>query len=438
VNSLVDTSNLDKFYKKSMEERVQIITEKCNLGSDEVTLLTSIVEPGVMKTLDGMIENAIGVFPIPLGIATNFIINKKERLVTMAIEEPSVIAGASNAARMARPNGGFETSEVPSLMIGQVQLVDLEDSDAAMVAIKEHQEEIMAMANEQDPILIKAGGGARRIDIFRIDTNLGVMLDVQLVIDCLDAMGANVVNTMVEMIAPILETITRGRALLRIISNLAVHRVARARATFDKELLGGSDVVVNIIEAVEFAKNDMYRATTHNKGIMNGVSAVTRATGNDTRAVEAGAHAYASWNHAYQPLTRFDVDDAGNLVGEIELPVAVGIIGGATKTLPVARLCLKIMEIESANDLSQVIAAVGLAQNVAALRALASEGIQQGHMKLHAKNIVRMAGIPEGEMSDRVLQLMIDRGKIRLDVAAAIYRELQDSEAADIFKERNK
>jgi len=410
-----------------MEERVQIIAEACNLGSDEVALLTSIVDPIVLKSMEGMIENAIGAFPIPLGIATNFIINGKERLVTMAIEEPSVIAGASNAARIARPHGGFEASDVASTMLGQVQLVDLEDPDAAVDALQASQEDILVMANEQDPVLVNAGGGARRIDVFKINTNLGTMIDVHLIVDCLDAMGANIVNTMVEKVAPLLETITSGRSLLRIVSNLAVHRIARARAVFDKELLGGSDVVGNIIEAAEFANNDMFRATTHNKGIMNGVSAVVRATGNDTRAVEAGAHAYAAWNHPYQPLTRYQADDGGNLVGEIEIPVAVGTIGGAIKSHPIAQLCLKIMEIESARDLSQTIAAVGLAQNLAALRALVSEGIQKGHMKLHAKNIVRMAGIPEAYY-DRVIKMMVDRGTVRLDMAIELFNELKKND----------
>ena len=430
MNALVETSNLEKFYKKSIGERVQIVAQMCNLDANETSLLTSAVDPSLMNALDGMIENVIGAFPLPLGIATNFIINGKERLVTMAIEEPSVIAGASNAAKMARPRGGFDTSDVASLMIGQIQLVDVEDSNAAIEALRANQDAIIAMANEQDPILVNAGGGARRIDTFTIDTNLGVMIDVHLIVDCLDAMGANVVNTMVEKIAPMLESITGGRSLLRIVSNLAVHRVARARAIFDKELLGGNDVVGNIIEAAEFAMNDMFRATTHNKGIMNGVSAVVRATGNDTRAVEAGAHAFAAWNHPYQPLTRYHADENGDLVGEIELPVAVGTIGGATKTHPVAGLCLKIMEIESASDLSQVIAAVGLAQNFAALRALVSEGIQKGHMRLHAKNVVRMAGIPAA-YHDRVIELMVDRGSVRLDVAREIFGELKQSDEGD-------
>lgn len=390
---------------------------------EAVTTLEKSMDPGMAKILDSMVENVIGAFQLPLGIATNFIINGKERLVAMAIEEPSVVAAASNAARMARPHGGFVADPVKSLMIGQVQLVDVSDAGTAIAAIKKQEKRILEKGNEQDPVLVKAGGGAQRVEAFKIDTSIGTMVDVHVVVDCLDAMGANAVNTMAEKVAPLLGEITGGRPLLRIISNLAVHRVARSRATFDKDLLGGHNVVTAIIEAAEFANNDMYRATTHNKGIMNGASAVVRATGNDTRAVEAGAHAYAAWNHAYRPLTRYHVDDDGNLAGEIEMPVAVGIIGGATKTHPVAQLCLKIMEIDSAQTLSQVIASVGLAQNLAALRALVSEGIQKGHMKLHAKNVVRMAGIPE-QFHERVIERMVARGTVRIDVAAEIYREL--------------
>nr|MDO8115268.1 hydroxymethylglutaryl-CoA reductase, degradative [Candidatus Sigynarchaeota archaeon] len=424
---MVKTSNLEKFYKKTQGERISIIAEVCNLGPEQVNLLKALVNPDFMKIMDGMIENVVGTFPLPLGIATNFIINGRERLVTMAIEEPSVVAAASNAARMARPHGGFLADPVKSLMIGQVQLVDIDDPGKVIDLLKKNETKILSKANEQDPVLVKAGGGARRLEIFKIDTNLGVMLDVQLVVDCLDAMGANAVNTMAEKVSPLLEEITGGRSLLRIISNLAVHRVARARAVFDKELLGGSDVVASILEAVEFANNDMFRAATHNKGIMNGVSAVVRATGNDTRAVEAGAHAYAAWNHAYKPLTRYYSDKDGNLVGEIELPIAVGIIGGATKTHPVAQLCLQIMEIDGAQTLSQTIAAVGLAQNLAALRALVSEGIQQGHMKLHAKNVVRMANIPE-KYHERVIKEMVARGKVRIDTATDIFKDITKNE----------
>ncbi len=419
---MVTTSSLDKFYKKTIKERLEAIAGACNLPPEAVATLEKSMDPAMAKILDSMIENVIGAFQLPLGIATNFIINGKERLVTMAIEEPSVVAAASNAARMARSHGGFVADPVQSLMIGQVQLVDVSDAGTAITAIKKQERRILEKANEQDPILVKAGGGAKRVEAFKIDTSIGPMVDVHLVVDCLDAMGANAVNTMAEKVAPVLGEITGGRPLLRIISNLAVHRVARARATFDKELLGGADVVSAIIEAVEFANNDMYRAATHNKGIMNGASAVVRATGNDTRAIEAGAHAYAAWGHVYKTLTRFKIDANGNLVGEIELPTAVGIIGGATKTHTVAQICLKIMEIDSAQTLSQVIASVGLAQNLAALRALVSEGIQKGHMKLHAKNVVRMAGVPE-QFHDRVIEQMIARGKIRVDIAAEIYKE---------------
>ncbi|MBN2151584.1 MAG: hydroxymethylglutaryl-CoA reductase, degradative [Candidatus Lokiarchaeota archaeon] len=386
---MVTTSGLGKLYEKTVKERIEAVAGACNLPPGAVAELESSMDPAMAKILDLMVENVIGAFQIPLGVATNFVINGKERLVAMATEEPSVVAAASNAARMARSHGGFVADPVESLMIGQVQLVDVDDAGAAIATIKGNEKRIIDVANEQDPVLVKAGGGARRVDAFKVDTSVGAMVDVHVVIDCLDAMGANAVNTMAEKVAPLLCDITGGRPLLRIISNLAVHRVARARATFDKELLGGSEVVAAVIQAVEFANHDMYRAATHNKGIMNGASAVVRATGNDTRAVEAGAHAYAAWGHPYRPLTRFRVDPAGNLLGEIELPVAVGIVGGATKAHPMAQLCLRIMEIDGAQTLSQVVASVGLAQNVAALRALAAEGIQKGHMKLHARKLGR-------------------------------------------------
>ncbi|MHA1791452.1 MAG: hydroxymethylglutaryl-CoA reductase, degradative [Promethearchaeota archaeon] len=421
---MVDNSRIEKFYKKDLNERVEIIKQKIGLSNEEISLLRSGIEQQVVGTLDGMIENVIGVFPMPIGIATNFVINGKDRLITMVIEEPSVVAAASNVARMARVHGGFFAEPVKSMMIGQIQVLDIEDPNSAKSTIESKSELIVKLANEQDPILNKLGGGAKEIRVNVVNTSIGAMLDVHLIVDCLDAMGANAVNTMAEAVAPYLEEITGGRTLLRIISNLAIHRIARCKATFDKNLLGGEDVVQRIIEATEFAKNDIFRAATHNKGIMNGVSAVVRATGNDTRAVEAGAHAYAAHEHPYGPLTKFSKDNDGNLVGEIEIPAAVGTIGGATKTHPQAKLCLKIMEIDNAETLSQVLAAVGLAQNVAALRALVSEGIQRGHMKLHAKNIVKIAGIPE-EFHDAVIKRMIEISKIRVDIAKKLFNEMK-------------
>ncbi len=412
---------------KTVEERVSVLKALCNLDDAEVHLLKNACDGNLFTVLNSMVENVVGTFPLPLSIATNFIVNGKDRLVAMAIEEASVVAAASNAARMARTHGGFTVEPVQSMMIGQVQLINVPDVENALAGIARAERSIIDHANAQDPVLVKAGGGARRIEAFKIATDRGCMLDVHIIVDCLDAMGANAVNTMAEAIAPVLEEITGGETLLKIISNLAIHRIVRARAIFDKELLGGNDVITSILDAVEFARHDIFRATTHNKGIMNGVSAVILATGNDTRAVEAGAHAFAAWNRQYGPLTRFWRDDAGNLVGELEMPVAVGIIGGATKTHPVARLSLKLMEIQHASELSQIIGAVGLAQNLAALRALASEGIQKGHMRLHAGNIVRMAGIPEPYHA-RVIRELEKGGKIRIDVAREIYSRFTQSE----------
>ncbi|MFX0098098.1 MAG: hydroxymethylglutaryl-CoA reductase, degradative [Candidatus Hodarchaeota archaeon] len=421
---MVDSSKISKFYEKPMVERIDYIVKQFNLSGKERSLLEGKIDEKLTRSLDNMIENVIGTLHLPLGIATNFIINGKERLITMAIEEPSVVAAASNSARMTRKHGGFTCEPVRSYMIGQVQLLDIPEFKNAKRDIIGNTERILSLANDQDPILVNMGGGAKKIEVMEIETNLGKMMDFHLVVDCLDAMGANAVNTMVEAIAPLLEEISGGRSLLRIISNLSTHRVAKCKATFDKELLGGENVVDAILEAVEFANNDIYRAATHNKGIMNGVSAVVLATGNDTRAIEAGAHSYAALKESYRPLTRYSKDEEGNLTGEIEIPMAVGVIGGATKTNPVARLSLKIMEIENAETLSQVIAAVGLAQNLAALRALVSEGIQEGHMKLHAKNVAKMAKIPE-EYADTVVQKMIEKGKVRIDIAKEIYEEVK-------------
>jgi len=405
------------------EERLKIIANKTGLNEKEIELLKGCVVDEIQEIINGMIENVVGTFPMPIGIATNFIIDGKERLITMVTEEPSVVAAASNAARIARKHGGFRCEPVKSLMIGQVQLVGLKDAYSAGSIVAKNKDKILELANAQDPLLEKLGGGAKDLETHVIETGTGTMLIVHLIVDCLDAMGANAVNTMAEAIAPKLEDITGGRAILRIISNLASYRIARCKATFDKDLLGGEEIVADIIEAYEFAEHNIFRAATHNKGIMNGITAVTRATGNDTRAVEAGAHAYAAINGKYAPLTRYWKDDSGNLVGLIEIPAAVGVIGGAIKTHPLARICLKIMEINSADELSKILAAVGLAQNLAALKALVSEGIQKGHMKLHARNIVKIAGIPKSHQ-DIVIKQMAKSGRIRVDVARQIFEEL--------------
>ena len=362
-----------------------------------------------------------------MGLAFNFKINNKDYIIPMVIEEPSVVAAASNAARMARKHGGFHSENVSSVMISQIQITHIPDIESAKKLISDNRDQILKIANEQDPILKELGGGAIDLELRDLKTGKGKMLIIHLLVNVLDAMGANVVNTMAEAISPFIENLTKGKIYLRILSNLATHRIARSKATFDKDLLGGSAVVEGILNAYEFAAADPYRATTHNKGIMNGIVALTMATGNDTRAIESGAHAYASLSGHYSPLTKFEADLEGNLVGEIEVPLALGIIGGMTKIHPMARIALKILGVESANELSQVTAALGLAQNVAALRALASEGIQKGHMALHSRNIAKIAGVPEN-LVEKVANKMIEENKIRVDFAKEILQKLNEGE----------
>jgi len=419
-------SDISGFYKLSMEERQKLLSSLVNLNQDEMKILKEL---GYFTPtqIDTLIENVVGSYQLPFGLALNFKINDKDYIIPMVIEEPSVVAAASNAARMARKHGGFHSEEVKSIMISQIQVTQVKDVEASKKSLQENKEKLLKIANEQDPMLNELGGGARDIEIREINTNRGKMIILHLLVNVLDAMGANVVNTMAEAISPSIEEISGGKVYLRIVSNLATHRLARSRATFDKEMLGGEDVVEGILNAYEFALADPYRATTHNKGIMNGIVALTLATGNDTRAIEAGSHAYASLSGQYSPLTKFKLDSEGNLVGEIEVPLALGIIGGMTKIHPMARIALKILNLKSASELSQVGAALGLAQNVAALRALASEGIQKGHMALHSRNIAKVAGVPD-ELLEKVAQEMIKEKKIRIDYAKQILQRLNDGE----------
>jgi len=411
------SSQISGFYKLSIEERLEKLKDFAGLNEQEIAVLEkeSSLE---LKSADKMIENVIGTMPVPLGIATNFLINGKNYLIPMATEEPSVIAAASNAARIARLKGGFTAGSDESIMIGQIQVTDLKNPDDAKNAILENKQKILEIANEQDPVLNKFGGGAKDIEVRILDK----FIVVHLLVDCRDAMGANAVNTMAESLAPLIEEITGGRVILKIISNLAVHRLARSSAVFDKEALGGEEVVDRIILAYKFAAKDPYRCATNNKGIMNGISAVVLATGNDTRAIEAGAHGYAALN-GYSPLTKYRKNSDGDLVGEIELPMAVGLIGGATAVHPTAKINVKILGVKTARELEEVIASVGLAQNLAALRALSSEGIQRGHMKLHAKNIAKMAGADDSIL-DKVVEIMVRERKVRLDRAREIVGEL--------------
>jgi hydroxymethylglutaryl-CoA reductase len=366
---------------------------------------------------DGMIENVLGTFELPLGVATNFIVNGREYLVPMAVEEPSVVAAASYMAKLARPHGGFQVSTTAPIMRAQIQVLGLSDPHGARARLLRHRAEIIATANSKDTVLVGLGGGCKDIEVHLFpDTPIGPMLVLHLLVDVRDAMGANAVNTMAEMLAPRIEAITGGTVRLRILSNLADRRVVTANlrlpvAALDTAALTGADVAQGIVEACTLALIDPYRAATHNKGIMNGIDPVVLATGNDWRAIEAGAHAYAARNGRYSALTTWELAADGHLVGTLEMPMAVGIVGGATRTHPGAQAALQLMGINSAEELGHVIAAVGLAQNMAALRALATEGIQRGHMRLHARNIAITAGATGADIT-RVADAIVAAGDI--------------------------
>jgi hydroxymethylglutaryl-CoA reductase len=417
---VVDDSKVSGFYKLSREERVKKLMEVTGLGEED---LGPLINPGKLdlEILDHMIENVVGAMTLPLGIATNFKVNGKGYLIPMALEEPSVVAAASNAARMARNLGGFTATDTGPLMIAQIQVVEVPTPYAAKNKVIEAKDELLKFANEQDPILVRFGGGARDLRVRIFDSSVGVMLVTELIVDTRDAMGANAVNTMAEALAPRIEKITGGRVILRILSNLAEFRLVRVRATFDKDLLGGEEVVNDIIAAWAFAEADPYRCATHNKGIMNGIDAVVIATGNDFRAIEAGAHSYAAVG-GYSSLTKYERDTDGNLVGSIEIPMAVGLVGGATKVHPVARACVKILGVKTALELAHIIASVGLAQNLAALRALASEGIQKGHMALHARNVAATAGA-HGEQVDIIADQLVKEKNVKVERAKELLNE---------------
>lgn len=401
------TSRIAGFYKLNPQERLKIVKDFAGLSDEATAILGNTASLGDLADL--MVENVVGTMPLPVGIATNFLINGKDYLIPMAIEETSVIAAASNAAKMARAGAdagvgfGFQTSSTEPVMIGQIQVMNVPDPTSAKFTILANKERILQIANRKDSVLVNLGGGAKDLEVRVIDTDTvaGSMVIVHLLVDVKDAMGANAVNTAAEAVAPFIEEITGGKVYLRIISNLATHRLVSARAVFAKDAIGGEETVDGIINAYLFAKSDPYRSATHNKGIMNGIDAVVIATGNDFRAVEAGAHAYASITGEYLPLTRWEKNKDNNLVGTIELPLAVGIVGGVTRIHPTARVNLEILGVKTANELAEVIAAVGLAQNFAALRALATEGIQRGHMSLHARKIAIAAGAEREVISDR-------------------------------------
>jgi len=410
------------FYKLPMEERMNVVKKLTGLSEEEAR---SLANTGGLPSdvADRMIENVVGGIAFPMGIAVNFKVNGRDYLVPMALEEPSVVAAASNAAKMARVKGGFSVTNTGPVMIGQIQVVEVKDPQGARTRLLERKAEILKKANDQDPMLVSLGGGAKDLNVKVLATIKGPMVVPELIVNTGDAMGANAVNTMAEAVAPMVEEITGGRVFLRIISNLADRRLVRATAVFDRDAIGGEDTVDGIVYAYAFADADPYRCATHNKGIMNGVIAVAIACGQDIRALEAGAHSYASRTGKYKPLTTWEKDANGDLVGRLEMPMAVGLVGGAAKTHPAARAAIKILGVKTATELAEVMAAVGLAQNFAALRALATEGIQRGHMKLHARNIAVSAGAT-GKMIDLVAQKMVEEKKIRFDRAKELVEDL--------------
>ena len=377
-------SSISKFFEKTLKERLSIVANFSGLSQDELKIIGDATGGISYDKADNMIENAIGTFSLPLGIATNFRINDKDYLIPMVIEEPSVIAAASKAAKIARIHGGFKAEAEQSYSIGQIQVVNI-DVQSAIPKVIGASNEILDLANSKSNTLSKMGKGAKEVSCKDIRTDSGHMLIVELVIDVGDAMGANVTNTMCEAVAPLIEELTGGKTLLRILSNYSTKRMASVSAIFDKDTVGGEKVVDDIILAFQFAENDPYRAVTHNKGVMNGTIAVANATGQDSRAIEAAAHAYAAKSGAYRSLTKWTKDANGNLIGNFELPLSVGIVGGIIQHHPIAKICTKILGVSTANELSCIMAAAGLAQNFAAMHALVTEGIQKGHMKLHAR-----------------------------------------------------
>ncbi len=418
-------SRVEKFHLYELNKRQSWMRNFANLTEEELSLYQNFGSVGE-ELSDQLIENTVGVLEIPLGLGMNFIVNGNEVVVPMAVEESSVVAAASHGAKLTRKMGGFKTTVDESVMFSQIQVVNCKDPFGAMYRVLEQKEEVLKLANDQDPTLVNLGGGAFEIEARVIGQKENKMLILHLLVNTLDAMGANAVNTMAEKVSPLIEQITGGEVYLRIISNFADKRIARARCTIHKDDIGGEEVVDRILMAYEFASIDPYRAATHNKGIMNGISSVILATGNDTRAIEAGAHVYASRNGQYTALTKWEKNCDGHLVGTLELPLAVGIIGGATALHPKAKTNLKIMNVKTARELSEITVSVGLAQNLTALKALATDGVQKGHMKLHAKNIAIMAGASSAQV-DFVAKELVSQGKVRLDFAKEVLSKINET-----------
>jgi hydroxymethylglutaryl-CoA reductase len=417
------SSRISGFYKKTVDERVKIVAERCGLSEDDVSILKS--NGGLsIEAADHMTENVVASISYPFSVAVNFRVNGKDYLVPMAGEEPSVVAAASNMARLMRGGDGLLASSTDPMMIGQIQVLEISDMNRAIKAVEENKEKLIEAANELDAVLVKFGGGAKDIELRPIETNIGPMLIVHLLVDCRDAMGANAVNTMAETLAPTIAELTGGRSLLRIISNLADRRLVTVKGKVKAVDIGGPEAVDNIVAAWAFAEADPYRAATHNKGIMNGIAAIALAFAQDHRAIEAGAHSFAVRDGQYRSMSRWSKDSNSDLVGEMTLPMAVGLVGGATRSHPMAQVARKILRVDKAVELGEVMCAVGLAQNLGALRALTQEGIQQGHMRLHARNLVVMAGA-KGEQIERAVSDLIESGEIRFPKAQDIVKKLQ-------------
>jgi hydroxymethylglutaryl-CoA reductase len=421
------SSRLPGFFSLTAQERAAQVAGWADLDDSEREALTG--RGLALDRADQMIENVVGLHALPLGVAPNWLVNGRDYLVPMAIEEPSVVAAASYMARIVRDAGGFQASSTEPVMIGQIQVLDLVDPAEAQAALLQQKQPLLDRANQTDPVVVSLGGGARDVEVRLLaNSPVGPMLVLHLLYDVRDSMGANTVNTALEALAPMVETITGGRAHLRILSNLADHRLARAACTIPPELLAfdefsGEQVAQGVVEAYALAAVDPYRAATHNKGIMNGIDAVALACGQDWRAIEAGAHAYAARSGRYTSLSTWVRTSDGALAGSIELPMAAGIVGGATRVHPGARAAIKVLGVRTARELAEVLAAVGLAQNLGALRALATEGIQRGHMALHARQVAIAAGAT-GEQIQQVAARMAAERKIRPDRAAEILEEL--------------
>jgi len=416
------SSRISGYYKLEPKERLAKLKEITSLTDEEADFIWK-GRPS-MADIDRMVENVVGVIGIPLGIATNFVINGKDVLIPMATEEPSVIAAVSNGARMARVKGGFTTTSTKPLMEAQIQVIDVKTPHYAKMIIIEHKQELIELANTQDPVLIEKGGGCKDLEIRVLDIGTKKSVLINMVVDVRDAMGANTVNSMAEYIAPTIEKITGGTVCMCVVNNLPTKRIARARAVFDKEIYGGERIVDRMIFNYKCAYYDNHRATGHNKGTLNGISGVALATGQDTRAVESGFHSYAAKDGRYRALPVWEKNDDGDLVGSLELPCPIGIVGGISHFHPVAAACIKIMGVKTAMELGEIMAAVGVAQKAAAERALADEGIVQGHNKMHARTIAAMAGA-KGADIDTIAEQMISENKVRSDRATELYVKLK-------------